>query len=271
MFIRCTNCLFSFWARVNIKTVFMFCVLDVHCSCIGQWCNEVVISAVNTRNISTVVMRPTDVIISSSSSCSKMFFYVTVLLLTTLVNHCSVSTSSSTLSFRPSTDTALRHLAVDSLTGIVYVGAVNHIYQLDSNLTLEVDESTGPVQDDKNCADFDSAGQLVCQPLYLSPKENYNQVTNSLLHQMSTPCDESRLVLQHFKPASNDVKPKSCSRSLCLSVCLSVRLIHSRATPQRFKKSKYISCLWYMTLTLLSCEHACPFAPGLACPGGSVT
>ena len=133
-------------------------------------------------------MRPTDVIISSSRCrCSKMFFYVTVLLLTTLVNHCSVSTSSSTLSFRPLTGITLRHLAVDDLTGIVYVGAVNHIYQLDSNLTLEVDESTGPVQDDKNCADFDSAGQLACQTLHRQITDNYNQVTISLLHQISTP------------------------------------------------------------------------------------
>jgi len=144
-------------------------------------------------------MRLTDVIISSSS-CSKMFFYVTVLLLTTLVNHCSVSISSSTLSFRPSTDTALRHLAVDDLTGIVYVGAVNHIYQLDNNLTLEVDESTGPVQDDKNCVAFDSAGQLACKTLHRQITDNYNQVTISLLHQMSTPCDELFSIATFLSP-----------------------------------------------------------------------
>ena len=105
-----------------------------------------------------------------------MFFYIAVLFLTTLINH-SITTSPSPLTFRPSTDTALRHLAVDNLTGIVYVGAVNHIYQLDSNLTLEVDVGTGPVQDDKNCADFDSAGQLACKQLHLLPTDNYNQVT----------------------------------------------------------------------------------------------
>jgi len=121
----------------------------------------------------TVAMRLTDVIIISSS-CSKMF-YIAVLFLTTLINH-SISTSPSPLTFTPSTDTTLRHLAVDNFTGTVYVGAVNHIYQLDSNLTLEVDVSTGPVNDSKNCLDFDSAGNPACAPSQLSSTDNYNQV-----------------------------------------------------------------------------------------------
>jgi len=127
-------------------------------------------------------MRLSDVIniilITSSSSLSinwlKMFFYVTVLYLTTLID-CSLS-SSSTLTFRPSPTTDLRRLAVDPLTGRVYVGAVNHIYQLDSNLALVVDVSTGPVQDDKTCADFNSTtGEPTCSGL--STTDNYNQVT----------------------------------------------------------------------------------------------
>ena len=158
----------------------MFCVSDVHCSCISWRRKEIVLPAVKTCNISTSVMRLIDVIISSSSSSSssrtrKMLFHVCVLLLTTLMNHCSVSTSSSTpMCF--TTNTTLRHLAVDNLTGIVYVGAVNHIYQLDSNLTLMVDVSTGPVQDNRDCI-FDNAGQLECDANRLSSTDNYNQVT----------------------------------------------------------------------------------------------
>ena len=127
------------------------------------------------------VMRLSDVIniilITSSSSLSikwlKMFFYVTVLYLTTLID-CSLS-SSSNLTFRPSPTTDLRRLAVDPLTGRVYVGAVNHIYQLNSNLTLVVDVSTGPVLDDKTCYTFNRTGHPVCSRL--TTTDNYNQVT----------------------------------------------------------------------------------------------
>ena len=119
-----------------------------------------------------------------------MFFYVTVLLLATVIDR-SCSTSS-TVSFSPSTNTTLRRLAVDPLTGMVYVGAVNHLYQLDSNLTLAVDVSTGPEQDDKNCVDFDSAGQLACQILHLRSTDNYNQVIFSF-HWLSLICYISRL------------------------------------------------------------------------------
>jgi len=103
-----------------------------------------------------------------------MFFYVTVLYLATVINHSG--STSSTVSFTPSTNTTLRRLALDPLTGMVYVGAVNQIYQLDSNLTLLVDVTTGPVQDDKNCFDFDHAGEPACPTLQLSSTDNYNQV-----------------------------------------------------------------------------------------------
>jgi len=60
----------------------------------------------------------------------------------------------------------------------VYVGAVNHVYQLDSDLTLVVDVTTGPVQDNKDCPDFDSSGNLDCS-LPTTLVDNYNQVTVS--------------------------------------------------------------------------------------------
>jgi len=141
------------------------------------------------------VMRLSDVIniiiiiSSSSSSLSikwlKMFLYVTVLYLTTLID-CSLSTSS-TLTFRPSLTTDLSRFAVDPLTDRVYVGAVNHIYQLDSNLILVVNVSTGPVQDDKTCADFNrTTGQLLCSGL--STTNNYNQVTVFRWLRLHFPC-----------------------------------------------------------------------------------
>ena len=45
----------------------------------------------------------------------------------------------------------LQHLTIDNSNGEVYVGGVNRIYRLDSNLTLRQAEDTGPVQDSPNC------------------------------------------------------------------------------------------------------------------------
>ena len=119
-------------------------------------------------------MRLHDVITSSFINCyykTMMFFYIIAVC---FINY-SLSTSS-TLNFTPPTDTSLRRLTVDSLTGRVYVGAVNHLYQLDSNLSLVVDVTTGPVQDNKDCMYF-SAGQLNCPGLSTSWNDDYNQVT----------------------------------------------------------------------------------------------
>jgi len=99
--------------------------------------------------------------------------YVTVLYFTILQVHGSSATSvvNCTSSF----NTTLRRLAVDPQSGTVYVGAVNHIYQLNSDLTTVVDVPTGPVQDNKDCADFDRNGNLDgCSST--SSVDNYNQV-----------------------------------------------------------------------------------------------
>lgn len=45
----------------------------------------------------------------------------------------------------------LKHLAVDPLGGRVYVGAVNRLYELDSNLRLIATVPTGPKYDNPNC------------------------------------------------------------------------------------------------------------------------
>jgi len=105
-----------------------------------------------------------------------MLLYITVLYLITLLVHSSFS-SSPVVTFSPSTGITLRRLAVDPQSGTVYVGAVNHIYQLDSDLTLVVDVTTGPVQDNKDCADFVN-GQPDCASTTLT--DNYNQVTASV-------------------------------------------------------------------------------------------
>ncbi|OXA52928.1 Plexin-B [Folsomia candida] len=46
---------------------------------------------------------------------------------------------------------ALKHLALDSLSGRVYVGAINRLYELDPNLRLEATVPTGPKLDNPNC------------------------------------------------------------------------------------------------------------------------
>jgi len=103
-----------------------------------------------------------------SSKCSEMFFVV--LLCMTALIYCSSSATPSILTFTPSNTAVVRHLAVDPRSGTVYVGAVNHIYQLSSNLTLEVDVGTGPKQDDPSC-------NIISQCTVLRPTDDYNQVT----------------------------------------------------------------------------------------------
>lgn len=48
-------------------------------------------------------------------------------------------------------DWTFNHLAVHSVTGNVYVGAVNRVYKLSSNLTLLLSHKTGPEEDNKLC------------------------------------------------------------------------------------------------------------------------
>jgi len=102
-----------------------------------------------------------------------MFIYIIILYLTSLIN-----CSCSTLTFRPSTPTDLRRLAVDPVTGTVYVGAVNHLYQLDSTLNEVVDVITGPVPDNKDCVDFRDGKPHPVTCHSLQNTDNHNQVTD---------------------------------------------------------------------------------------------
>ena len=71
------------------------------------------------------------------------------------------------------------NLAIDVGTGKLYTGALNHLIQLDENLTSLMDITTGPVSDDPTC--YRSIGQDPCSNLYgnrisLKPTDNYNKV-----------------------------------------------------------------------------------------------
>jgi plexin B len=48
-------------------------------------------------------------------------------------------------------DTELNHLVVDKASGMVYVGAVNALYQLSADLHLQQQAVTGPALDNKKC------------------------------------------------------------------------------------------------------------------------
>ncbi|XP_010611463.1 plexin-A2 isoform X1 [Fukomys damarensis] len=48
-------------------------------------------------------------------------------------------------------DWTFSHLAVHRRTGAVYVGAVNRVYKLTGNLTIQVAHKTGPEEDNKSC------------------------------------------------------------------------------------------------------------------------
>lgn len=48
--------------------------------------------------------------------------------------------------------TVNNHLVVHKETGIIYVGAVNRIYQLDPNLKLIASNKTGPYEDSTECS-----------------------------------------------------------------------------------------------------------------------
>lgn len=56
--------------------------------------------------------------------------------------------------------TQLQHLAIEPSTGIVYVGATNRLYQLDTELRSMLEVRTGPVLDDPRCTE--AFGENLC-------------------------------------------------------------------------------------------------------------
>lgn len=69
-------------------------------------------------------------------------------------------------------ETELNHLAVDQASGVVYVGAVNALYQLSADLQLEQKANTGPALDNKKCTPPIEASQ--CHEAVLT--DNVNQL-----------------------------------------------------------------------------------------------
>lgn len=69
-------------------------------------------------------------------------------------------------------ETELNHLAVDQASGVVYVGAVNALYQLSADLQLEQKADTGPALDNKKCTPPIEASQ--CHEAVLT--DNVNQL-----------------------------------------------------------------------------------------------
>lgn len=68
-------------------------------------------------------------------------------------------------------DTQLNHLVVDTITGRVYVGGVNNLYQLSPDLDVHESVKTGPKNDSVECSILDC-------PLHAQrkPTDNYNKV-----------------------------------------------------------------------------------------------
>ncbi|XP_075713296.1 plexin-B2 [Rhinoderma darwinii] len=69
-------------------------------------------------------------------------------------------------------DTELNHLNIDESTGIVYIGAVNRLYQLSEDLKLLVNVTTGPRLDHKKCTPPIDSNQ--CS--FAVQTDNYNKL-----------------------------------------------------------------------------------------------
>lgn len=69
-------------------------------------------------------------------------------------------------------ETELNHLVVDNASGVVYLGAVNALYQLSADLRLEQQAATGPALDHKKCTPPIEASQ--CHEAVLT--DNVNQL-----------------------------------------------------------------------------------------------
>lgn len=68
-------------------------------------------------------------------------------------------------------DTKLNHLAVDEITGRVYVGGINRLYQLSPDLQLHQTEITGPQNDSNDCTVSECPAQIT-----KNLKDNINKV-----------------------------------------------------------------------------------------------
>ena len=76
------------------------------------------------------------------------------------------------------TNHSLNKLAVDTVSGMVYVGATNQLYQLDAGLKLNDTDVTGPVMDDPRCSSVTQSGTCTVDSTLVNKKmtDNVNKV-----------------------------------------------------------------------------------------------
>ncbi|XP_035391860.1 plexin-B2b isoform X2 [Electrophorus electricus] len=93
-----------------------------------------------------------------------------VLMVLLVVCVSSVSSEGSVLEFH--TETCINSVVQDPLTGRVYLGAINAIYQLDAFLSLEAKAETGPKKDARSC----TPPMSTCMSADLKDTDNINKL-----------------------------------------------------------------------------------------------
>ncbi|XP_075385933.1 plexin-A2 [Tenrec ecaudatus] len=81
-------------------------------------------------------------------------------------------------------DWTFNHLTVHRGTGAVYVGAINRVYKLTGNLTIQVAHKTGPEEDNKSCY----------PPLIVQPCSEVLTLTNNVNKLLLIDYSENRLL-----------------------------------------------------------------------------
>ncbi|XP_055922335.1 plexin-A4 isoform X2 [Eupeodes corollae] len=82
-----------------------------------------------------------------------------------------INNYSSIITRQVQFDTTLNHLVVDTITGRVYVGGINRLFQLSPELELHESVTTGPQNDSVECTVLDCPAHAVRQPT-----DNVNKV-----------------------------------------------------------------------------------------------
>lgn len=70
----------------------------------------------------------------------------------------------------------LKRFTIDTSSNNIYIGGVNSIFILDSDLTLQHDVTTGPIRDDEACIDLDVDGEARERDCNLQLTDNHNKV-----------------------------------------------------------------------------------------------
>jgi len=116
--------------------------------------------------------------------------YYCLLFICLVTGPCASSSSSSPhivatfLDEEATNATVNNHLVVHKETGVVYVGAVNQIYQLDPNLKLLARNKTGPYEDSTLCS-----GYREC------PENTQFQLTNNVNKALVVDYSRAKLIL----------------------------------------------------------------------------